>query len=138
MPKKKNITINKYRAARAEGKTYLDLMSELKLDMATMRQNVQAAFEAALAEAVEDGVITQEQADAMKEEAGWGFGPRTRGPHGFDREGMPAPEDWSGKEGFRGRGGFGGRGPWNPDTDDGNSGTGFRRPGRMTQDASAL
>ena len=116
-------------------KTFRDLLSELELDAATMRENMQAAFEAAIAQAVEDGVITQEQADALKDGPGWGLGPMGR--RGFDRENKPAPEDWSGKEGFRGQGGFGGRGPSNPNTDE-TSGTGFRRPGRALQDASAL
>jgi hypothetical protein len=129
------MTVEELQSALADGKTYRDLMSELELDMATMSEKAQAAMEAALAQAVKDGVITQEQADAMKDGAGHGFG---MGPRGFDRENMPLPEDLQGKGGFRGRGGFGGRGPMNPDTDDDTSGTGFRRPGRTTQDANAL
>jgi formaldehyde-activating enzyme involved in methanogenesis len=122
------MTVEELQTALAEGKTFRELMSELELDMATMRENVQAAFEAVLAQAVEDGVITQEQADAMKDGAGRGFG---MGP-------LPLPEGFQGKGGFRGRGGFGGRWPLSPGTDDDTSGTGFRRPGRTTQDANAL
>lgn len=129
------MTVEELQAALGEGKTFRDLLSERELDPETMRENMQAAFEAAIVQAVEDGVITQEQADAMKDGTGWGFGPMGR--RGLDRENLPAPEDWSGKDGFRGRGGFGGRVPWNPNTDD-TSGTGFRRPGRALQDASAL
>ena len=129
------MTVEELQSALADGKTYRELMSERELDMATMRENVQAAFEAALAQAVEDGVITQEQANAIKNGTGRGFG---MGPRGFDRENMPLPEDFRGKGGFRGRGGFGGQCPQNPDKDDDTSGTQFRRPGRMTQDANAL
>jgi ribosomal protein S20 len=124
--------VEELQAALAEGKSLSTLMGEKGLDAATVRENLQAAYQAAIAQAVKDGVITQEQADAMKGGPDWGFGPR-----GFGREGMPMPKDFQGHEGFRGRGGFGGCGPWNPDTDD-SSGAGLRRPGRTFQDASAL
>jgi len=129
------MTVEDLQAALAEGKTYRDLMSEQELDMTTVRENLQAATEAALAQAVADGVITQEQADAMKDDTGRGF---DMGPRGFDRERLPLPEDFQGKDGFHGRGGFGDRKPLNSDTDDDTSGMGFRRPGLVTQDAGAL
>lgn len=72
-----------------------DLLEEKGLTPAEFRTQMQAAFEAAVQQAVEDGVITQEQADAILE-AKAGFG-----------RGMMPP------------GGFGGRGPGGPCAPDG-------------------
>lgn len=136
------ISIEELQAALAEGKTYRDLVSELELELATVREKLQAAVEAALAQAVKDGVITQEQADAMQDNAGRGFdlGPRgfDQSPRGFDRDNVPLPEDFQGKGRPHGRGGSGDREPLSPDTDDDTSGTRLGRPGRASQDAGAL
>jgi hypothetical protein len=124
------LSVEDLEAALAEGKTMRDLVDESGLDAATLREKMQAAHEAAIAQAVADGVITQEQADELAD--------RGLGMRGFGGRGMRAP----GVEGFRGRGGFEGRRPRGPDsdgTDDGStSGTRFLRPGRMLQDSSAL
>jgi hypothetical protein len=129
------MTVEDLQAAQAEGKSLSTLMAEKGLDAATVRENLQAAYEAAIAQAVEEGAITQEQADAIKDSTGWGLGPMGR--WGCDREGMPAPEGWQGRGGFHGQGGFGDRGPRTPGSDD-SSEMRFQRPGRTFQDASAL
>jgi formaldehyde-activating enzyme involved in methanogenesis len=128
------MTAEELQAAFAEGKTLSDLLGETGLDAATVRENMQAAFEAAIAQAVEDGVITQEQADALPS------GERTFGPRGFGPgKGFPGAKGFPGGRGFRGRGGSEGQCPCPcpSDTDD-TSGARFGRPGRFTQDSSAL
>ena len=70
------ISVEELQAAREEGKTMETLISELGLDAATVRENMQAAYKEAVQQAVSDGVITQEQADQI---LSGGFGMR-----GFD------------------------------------------------------
>jgi hypothetical protein len=125
------MTVEELQAAYEQGKSLSDLLSEQGLDAVTVRENMQAAHEAALAQAVEDGVITQEQADEMSGRMSVG-GP---GMRGFGGRGHPP-----GPGGFGGRGGFEGRRPSIPDIDgdDGTDGARFRRPGRMNQDSNAL
>jgi predicted transcriptional regulator len=120
------MTAEELQAAYAEGKTLSDLMSERGLDAETVREKLTAAHNEALAQAVRDGVITQEQADEMQNGLGWGFGFGPRGPGGF-----------GGRGGFRGHGGFRGRGPCVPDTDD-TGGAGFTRPGRFAPRGGAF
>ncbi len=79
------ISEEELQAAKEDGTRIPDLIDELGLDMATVQENLAAAHEAAIEAAVEDGVITQEQADQLGT-----F--RQPGPRGH-------------------RGGFGGRGP---------------------------
>lgn len=85
-------------AAFAEGQTIRDLMDEKGLDAETLMTNAQAAYEAAVQQAVADGVITQAQADEIM--AGetfhfFGHGERGghhhggRGGHGFGFPRMP-------------------------------------------------
>jgi hypothetical protein len=52
-------------AARAEGKTLYELAEELDVDLAEVRAAMQTAHAEALAQAVADGLITEEQAQAM-------------------------------------------------------------------------
>lgn len=78
------VTVEELQTAHEEG-TVRDLFEDLDRDQ--VKEAMQAGFEAAVAEAVADGVITPEQADAL--ESGEGFG----GRGGF----------------FSGRGGHGGR-----------------------------
>jgi hypothetical protein len=125
------MTVEELQAANEQGKSLSDLLSEQGLDALTVRENMQAAHEAALAQAVEDGVITQEQADEMSDRMSMG-GP---GMRSLDGRGHPP-----GPGGFGGRGGFERRRPSIPDTDgdDGTDGAHFYRPGRMNQDSNAL
>jgi len=70
------ISVEELQAAREEGKTMETLISELGFDAAAVRENMQAAYQEAIQQAVSDGVITQEQADQI---LSGGFGMR-----GFD------------------------------------------------------
>jgi hypothetical protein len=78
------ISVEELQAARDEDKPLIVLAYELGLDQATMRTNMQNAYQETIQQAVADGVITQDQADQILDGPGFGFG------------------------GFRGRGGFGG------------------------------
>jgi hypothetical protein len=57
------ISVEELDAALAEGKTLYILAQELGVDFADVQAAMQAAHEAALAQAVADGLISQEQAD---------------------------------------------------------------------------
>jgi len=87
------ISVDELNAARDEGTSLRDLFQEQGLDRQTLRENLKNAMDDALNQAVADGVITQEQADLLREktqnfgERGFG-GPGFGGP-GFERHGMP-------------------------------------------------
>lgn len=119
------MTVEELKAAYAEGKTLSTLMSEKGLDAATVREKLVAAYNEALAQAVKDGVITQEQADEMQ--SGDGFGPG--GPMMFGGPMGPGRG--------RGHGDFGGRGFGSPDTED-DPGMNYRHPGRTIQGDNTL
>ncbi|HQE91378.1 MAG TPA: hypothetical protein PLH19_03075 [Anaerolineae bacterium] len=113
------MSLEDLQAAYKNGETLSTLMRAKGLDAATVREKLQTAYTAALAQAVKDGVITQEQADAMSQDMqdGPGFGMMPFEGRGGDRG--PGP----------GRGGFRNGAPVAPDTED-ESGTDFRTPGR--------
>ena len=126
----------------ADGETMSSLMVKKGLDAAAVRDGVMAAHKAALAEAVADGVITQEQAGGVGSLDAWG--PRMPGKMGgrggsempMDRGEFEPPEGFDGLRMDRGRGGFGSRGFGDcgrvmPGTDD-TLDSGFLRPGRAT------
>lgn len=78
------ISVEELQAARDEGTRIPDLLDELGLTAEEFRTTLQAAHEAALQQAVEDGVITAEQAEALQNAPGRmpGFGGRGgRGGH---------------------------------------------------------
>ena len=82
------VTVEELEAAREAG-TLRDLMAEV--DHATLHEKLQAAMDSAVAQAVADGVITQEQADQLRG-SGKGFSPRGMGGRhpggrGFDGPG---------------------------------------------------
>lgn len=87
MAKALGISVEELQAARDEGKPVAVIIYEQGLDPATLRTNMQSAFEETVQQAVADGVITQEQADQITTGQGFGFG----------RDGFGGP-----------RGGFGG------------------------------
>ena len=118
------MTVEELKAAYADGKTLSALMSERGLDAATVRDKLTDAHSEALAQAVKDGILTQEQAGEMQNGPFGGFG-------------FCGPVGPGGRGGFRPRGDFGGRGFRSPGTDD-TSGMGFRRPGRALQADGAL
>lgn len=70
------ITSDELQAARDEGKTLADLVEELGLDPATVRENMAATREQVIQQALEDGVITPEQAELLQNRPSFGF----RGP----------------------------------------------------------
>ena len=59
------VTVDELEGMREDGKALSALVDELGLDMATVRDNLEAAREAAIQKAVADGVITQDQADEI-------------------------------------------------------------------------
>lgn len=95
------ISIDELQAAQESGQKISDLLTDLGIDPETFQSDVQAAQEAAIADAVADGVITQEQADDIQ--AG-GF--RGRGGPGGGRG--PAGREGQGGPGSQGPGGPGG------------------------------
>jgi ribosomal protein S20 len=128
------ISVEELQAAREEGKTLTDLLADSGLDAVTLRTKIQEATEAAIAQAVKDGVITQEQADQMKDRPSLGFGAPGRGmmdrmPFG-NREGGQMP--FGDRDGGRQR-----PCPPSSDTDD-TSGTYWHHPGRVIQEDSTL
>jgi lambda repressor-like predicted transcriptional regulator len=90
------MTVEELAAALAGGKSLSELMTAAGIDADTLRTNVQTAYEAAVARAVADGVITQAQADAVLAQQSNGFG--LFGGHGFGGHG-------GGGRGHHGRGG---------------------------------
>lgn len=90
------LTVEELEAALAGGQSLSDLMTAAGIDADTLQTNIQAAYEAAIARAVADGVITQAQADAVLAQESNGFG--LFGGHGFGGHG-------GGRRGHHGRGG---------------------------------
>ena len=102
------ITVEELQTARDddEDKTLADLVDELGLDAVTVRREMTAAYQQAVQQAVDDGTITQEQADQILSRPGpglGGFGGPRDGFRGFDGFGGPG----------KGPGDRGGRGPGN-------------------------
>lgn len=93
------ITVAELEAARAEGKRLPELAAESGVALEDVQTAVQAAHEAAIQQAVEDGLITQEQADWMLQRHNNGMG------MGMGM-GMPGGGPRGGHHG--GQGGFGG------------------------------
>jgi lambda repressor-like predicted transcriptional regulator len=98
------ITAEELQAARAEGKTLVELVNELGLDAATVRTAMRTARQEAIQQAVADGVITQEQADEINSHPGphgpggpggrGGFGGGPHGPGGPGGRGGPGGFGW--------------------------------------------
>lgn len=95
------MTEDEWEAARAAGQSISDLMAEKGIDEATLQANARAAYEAAVQQAVADGVITQAQADKFLSDGGlslFGHGGRGghhgggRGGRGGREFGWPAPD----------------------------------------------
>jgi competence protein ComGC len=81
------ITVEELQALETDGKTLKDLAIEQNLTVADFQAKRDSARQAALDNAVADGVITQEQADAMKEHQEMGRGGMGGGRHGGGRHG---------------------------------------------------
>jgi hypothetical protein len=80
-------------AAREEGKSLPYLFGELGLDPADVRDALQSAYEDAIQQAVDDGVISSSQAEQLQEKSygSRGFGKRGFGSHGRGGFQSPAP-----------------------------------------------
>ena len=90
------IDLSDLEAARQEGKPLLYLFGELGLEPAEIKEALQSTYEDAVQQAIDDGVITESQAEQLQEKGfpGRGIGKRGGGFHGqggfpFQR---PAPE----------------------------------------------
>ena len=77
-----DLTVEKLQALYEEGKTFLDIAEERELTVGEARAIMRNARQAALDEAVEQGLITQAQADFLLERQG-GFGGFARFARGF-------------------------------------------------------
>ena len=80
------ITTEELETARQEGKSLPYFFGELGLDPADIKDAMQSAFEDAVQQAVDDGVITDSQAEQLQK---YGFGSRGFGMRrgGFHRQG---------------------------------------------------
>ncbi len=80
------ISVEELDAALADGQSLASLAEEKGVDMADVQAAMQAVRDEAIQQAVEDGLITQEQADLLKEQGGLGLG-FGRGHDGHGRGG---------------------------------------------------
>ncbi|MEW5986525.1 MAG: hypothetical protein AB1791_07835 [Chloroflexota bacterium] len=82
------LTVEELEAAVADGTTFSELLDQAGLTATEYRDAMDEAYQAAVAQAVEDGLITQEQAD-LALESGFGLGgcPGGHGGMGFGRGG---------------------------------------------------
>ena len=113
--KELGLTYDELVAATQSGKTIWQLADEKGVSIERLREVMLEAREAALADLVKQGVITQEQADWMLSHSqgmmGNGFGPCDSGPGMMNGRGM-----MNGSGSMHGRGmmnGFGPMHPWN-------------------------
>ncbi len=83
------ITVEELEAAKEEGTRLPELAEELGVEMADVEAAKQAVIEDAVNQAVEDGTITEEQAEQIL--SGEGRGRRGNGPRGNGND--PAPEE---------------------------------------------
>lgn len=102
------ISVEDLQQARADGKSMATLLDELGLEPADFQEAMQSAHEAAIQQAVEDGVISQELADQILSNprgpfggrgfgpCGPGFGPRGFGESGFGPRGFGVPGNGNG------------------------------------------
>lgn len=109
------ITVNELETAKEEGKRVCELIDELGFDAETVHQEVQDAVEAAVEQAVTDGLLSEEEAESiLNQPSGQEGRPGPGGPGAREDGEMPAPGDETSTEGqtFRGpgAGGVGGRG----------------------------
>ena len=103
------MSVSELEAAKEAGKSFSEILEEQGVDAATYRENLAAVTEAAIEQAVTDGVISQEQADNLGSGRMLGFG-HGRG-FGWGKGGE-LPEGFEPGEGFGpGRGWFGGELP---------------------------
>ncbi len=78
------MTVEELDAARAEGKTPWEIAEEQGVDLADVRDTMRVPFEQMLDQAVASGMLTQEQADSVRQHMADGHGP-WEGRGGFPR-----------------------------------------------------
>ncbi|TET86041.1 MAG: hypothetical protein E3J37_00520 [Anaerolineales bacterium] len=89
---KLGITVDEFQAARAEGKTLADLAKELGIDLEEVRADTRGVHAESLQQAVEEGRITQEQANKiLSGEGRWGAGGHNQGERPFNRRPFLTP-----------------------------------------------
>lgn len=81
------ITVEELEAYREDGLRFSEIAEELGVDVADVQEALQTAREEAINQALEDGTITEEQAERLQEGGGRGFGRGGRGGHGGPRGG---------------------------------------------------
>jgi lambda repressor-like predicted transcriptional regulator len=96
------ITIDELTASQEAGQRLPDLMAELGIDLEDFQLTMQSLREEVLGQAVQDGIITQEQADQMLDNDLLGM--RGLGGCGFPagRRNFERPEGFPGRPGNRG------------------------------------
>ena len=60
------LTVEELEAAQAEGKRLPQIAAEQGVELTAVHEAMQAAHQAAIAQAVTDGLLTQEQADQLQ------------------------------------------------------------------------
>ncbi|MBV7332176.1 hypothetical protein KFU94_28880 [Chloroflexi bacterium TSY] len=60
------VSVEDLETARETGTSLRDLIDELNLDPSTVRENLQTGYDAAVQQAVDEGIVTQEQAEALQ------------------------------------------------------------------------
>lgn len=105
------MTVEELDAAQAGGQRLPEIAEAQGVELSVVQEAVQAAHEAAIAQAVADGLITQEQADQLQ----------NRGP-GFGGRGGPRGHHGGGMNGGMGNGRFGGGFQGQPDALQGDNG----------------
>lgn len=89
LEEKLGVSLQDLRDARQEGENPADILDEFNLDAGDIRDAIQETLEEAVAMAVEDGAITQDQADELLENGLFGGLGRGIGAFGmFDGEGL--------------------------------------------------
>ncbi len=101
------ITVEDLEAARDAGQDVRDLLEELGIDHETFKANLDAAYTAAVQAAVDAGVVTQDEADAiLAGDVGRGpggdDGGRGHRPPGPPRDGRPGDGNNAGPDGQQG------------------------------------
>jgi hypothetical protein len=93
------IPVDELTAAQEDGQRLPDLITELGIELEDFQSNMQALREEALGKAVQDGIITQEQADQILESDA--LGTRGLGACGFPagRRNFERPEGFPGRPG---------------------------------------
>lgn len=115
-----NMTVDELQAARESGKTMATILEEQGLTAAEFQTAMRTEYEAAVAQAVTDGVITQAQADLLlADQNGFGRGFDMGGADCRDGMGMRGGMGMPGGNGMPGgRGMHGGRGGFTAPTTD--------------------